>query len=85
MTVLERLFDVTLAFSHPVTIGSVAAIVVGLLTASILIRVLKRADKITPDTYQELLNRTRSWYVLAAALVIPILLGAAWVLSLIHI
>ena len=79
MTILERLFDATLAFSHPVTVGVVAAIVVGLLTASILISVLKRANKITPDTHQELLNRTRSWYVLAAALAIPILLGAAWV------
>lgn len=79
MTVSGRLFDATQAFRHPVTIGAVTAIVVGLLAASILLRVLNRTHKIAPATYQELLARTRSWYVLAAAMVVPILLGAAWV------
>ncbi len=79
MTVSERLFDATRAFDHPVTIGAIAAIAVGLLTASILVRALNRAHKITLDHYQELLARTRSWYILAAVMVVPILLGAAWV------
>lgn len=79
MTVRERLFDATQAFEHPVTIGAVTAIVVGLFTASILVRVLQRQGKIADETYRELLARTRSWYVLSAAMVVPILLGAAWV------
>ena len=79
MTVLERLFDTTKAFEHPVTIGTVAAIVLGLLTASFLVRGLKRTHRVNDETYNELLARTRSWYVLAAAMVVPILLGAAWV------
>ena len=51
----------------------------GLLSASILVRILRQRSKISEETYVELLTRTRSWYVLAAAMVVPILLGAAWV------
>jgi len=79
VTTLQRLFDPSQAFDHPVTIGAVTAIVLGLLSASLLLRILKRTQKIQEETYLELLARTRSWYVLAAAMVVPILLGAAWV------
>lgn len=75
MTVSERLFDATQAFGHPVTMAAVAAIVVGLLAASMLVRVLHRSHQITPDTYRELRARIRSWYVLAATMVVPILYG----------
>lgn len=79
MTNFERLLDARKAFDHPVTIGVVSAIVAGLLIASVLIRVLGKANKISDETYRELIARVRSWYVLAAAMVVPILLGAAWV------
>lgn len=79
MTVKERLFDATQAFSHPVTVGIVISIFIALVAASVLVRVLKNAGKIDQSTYRELLARTRSWYVLSAAIVVPILLGAAWV------
>lgn len=79
MTVNQRLFDATRAFDHPVTIGIVIAIAIGLITASVLVRILKHQKKISPDTYQELIARTRSWYFIALAMVLPILLGAAWV------
>ncbi|NOY30622.1 MAG: phosphatidate cytidylyltransferase [Planctomycetes bacterium] len=79
MTVAQRLFDATKAFEHPATLGVVVAIVLGLLTASILVRVLRHTKKISEQTYQEILARTRSWYVLVAAMIFPILLGAAWV------
>ena len=79
MTGWERLFDATDALAHPATRAIVAAVVLGLITASILVRVLKRAHKIDGETYEELVARTRSWYVLAAAMVLPILLGPAWV------
>lgn len=79
MTVSERLFDATQAFDHPVTTGIVVAIAIALASSSILLRGLRSAGKIAPETCKELLDRTRSWYYLAAAMIVPILLGAAWV------
>lgn len=79
MTTTERLFDAARAFDHSVTVGIVAAIAIGLILASVLVRILKSAGRISENTFQELLARTRSWYVLATAMVLPILLGAAWV------
>lgn len=78
MTTQQRLWDASLAFAHPATVGIVAAIMVGLVMASILVRVGRRVRWIDPALYAELLSRTRSWYVLSAAMVLPILLGAAW-------
>lgn len=75
----DRLFDATRAFDHPVTVGITIAIAAGLLVASVLIRFLKITGKVSPETYDELLARTRSWYVLAVVMIAPILLGAAWV------
>ena len=79
MTTSQRLFDATHAFDHPVTWGAVIAILAGLASASVLLQILHRRQTIGEETYRELLARTRSWYVLAAAMVVPILLGAAWV------
>ncbi|MCA9248266.1 MAG: phosphatidate cytidylyltransferase [Planctomycetales bacterium] len=79
MTSTERLFGAGRAFEHPVTIGAVVLVVLALITASILVRVLRGTERISPETYAELLARTRSWYVLSAAMIVPILLGAAWV------
>ncbi|MEM9643356.1 MAG: phosphatidate cytidylyltransferase [Planctomycetota bacterium] len=79
MTASERLFDATHAFDHPVTLGAIAMILLGLIVASSLTRVLGRAQMIPRETYLELLARTRSWCVLAAGMIFPILMGAAWV------
>jgi hypothetical protein len=79
VTVTERLFDARQAFEHPVSIVIVAVISAGLIIASVLIRYLKAKHKVNDATYRELLARTRSWYVLAGMMIIPILLGAAWV------
>jgi phosphatidate cytidylyltransferase len=79
MTTTERLFDPSQAFNHPITVGIVATIAIGLLAASILVRILHSTHRINATTYGELLARTRSWYVLSAAMILPILLGAAWV------
>ncbi|MEZ6061683.1 MAG: phosphatidate cytidylyltransferase [Planctomycetaceae bacterium] len=81
MTTRERLFDVTKAFDHPVTVGVCIAIVAGLLFASVMIRVLHHRRSVDETTFRELITRTRSWYVLATLLVVPILLGAAWVIG----
>jgi len=81
MTPWERMFDATLAFDHPVTRWSIAGIASALIFASLLIRAMKRTGRISDVTFSELLNRTRSWYVLAALLALPILLGPFWVCS----
>lgn len=75
----ERLLDATLAFDHPVTIGVTVAILAGLLLATALVGYLKAKEQISESTHRELRARTRSWYVLAAMMVVPILLGAVWV------
>lgn len=62
---------------HPVVIGVISAIVFGLLLASVLIRVLKHRNRIDDANFQELRLRVRSWYVLSAAMVVPIVLGSA--------
>ena len=79
MTTSQRLFDASRAFDHPVTVGVVVALLLGLTSASILIRVLHRRGTVSDSTFAELLARTRSWYVLAVAMVVPILLGPVWV------
>ncbi len=79
MTATQRLFDASQAFDHPVTVGIFATIAIGLMVASALLRGLQGTQRINEATYRELLARTRSWYVLSAAMVVPILLGAAWV------
>lgn len=79
MTANQRLFDASQAFDHPVTVGVVVTIATGLLAASLLVRGLKHSGRINDATYRELLDRTRSWYGLSIAMVLPILLGAAWV------
>jgi phosphatidate cytidylyltransferase len=79
MTTWQRLFDFTGAFSHPVTVCIVAIICVGLACSSAMIRVLRHKQAVTPETFRELLNRTRSWYVLSIAMVAPIMMGAFWV------
>ena len=70
---------------HPVVVGVISAIVLGLLLASVLVRVLKRSNKIDDSTFNELILRTRSWYFLSAAMVIPIILGstAVWLFFLV--
>ncbi len=79
MSTWQRLFDFSNAFAHPVTVAIVVTICSGLITASVTIRVLHQKQMVTPDTFRELLDRTRSWYVLSLAMVAPILLGAFWV------
>lgn len=77
MTTTDRLFDATLAFENPVTQWICVAMVAGLLTASALIRILRRTGKVDEAQSMELVARTRSWYFLVLFIVGPILLGAA--------
>lgn len=78
MTTIERLFDARHAFDHLVTIGIAIAVASVLVFASAALRLLGATGRLSEKTYAELRDRIRSWYVLSAAGVVPILLGAAW-------
>jgi phosphatidate cytidylyltransferase len=78
MTTMQRLFDATHAFDHPVTIVITIAVATVLVFASAALRLFATTGKLSDKTYTELRDRIRSWYVLSAAGVVPILLGAAW-------
>lgn len=78
MTTMQRLFDATHAFDHPVTIVITIAVATVLVFASAALRLFAATGKLSDKTYAELRDRIRSWYVLSAAGVVLILLGAAW-------
>lgn len=73
---LERLFHFTNAFNHPVTVG-ICLLVFGTLVLSFVI-IQRMKKRVSPEMYQELFLRWRSWCWLVPLLVIPVLLGAAW-------
>jgi phosphatidate cytidylyltransferase len=75
---MQRLFDATHAFDHPVTIAITIAVATVLIFASASLRLFAATGKLSDKTYAELRDRIRSWYVLSAAGIVPILLGAAW-------
>lgn len=84
MTTFERAFGASHAFDHPITIFLVGGIVVALLIGSVMIRLLNKQGKFEQETFIELKARIRSWYVIAALMVVPILLGSgfAWLFFL---
>lgn len=76
--VAERLWGYGHAFDHPVTVWLTAVVGGALALASLIILVLARAGRIGPALRRELWLRTGSWLILAPALWLPILTGAAW-------
>jgi phosphatidate cytidylyltransferase len=81
----DRLFNFRHAFDQPVTTGIVAGVTILLVVSFPLIALLSRAGKIGPELRTELILRVRSWAVLAPAVMVPILLGAAWTILAITI
>lgn len=73
-----RLFDFTQAFADDVTLGVTLALVAVLLLIPGLFLVLARTGKISDALRADLWRRYFSWLVLIPALLVPILLGAAW-------
>jgi phosphatidate cytidylyltransferase len=81
----RRLFDPSGAFDHPVTVGVVAAVAGILVLAAAVVFLLRRSGKIGDKLYRELVDRTRSWGVMAPLIVGPVLLGAAWVVAAVFV
>ena len=74
----RRLFDPRGAFDHPVTVGVVAGVVGILFLAAVVVLVLRRTGRIGDKLYRELVDRCRSWAIMAPLIIGPVLLGAAW-------
>jgi phosphatidate cytidylyltransferase len=72
---IGQLFDPARAFDDPVTRVTTATIAAAVVATPVLIRLLVRSGRIAGPLADELLVRARSWIVLAAAILLPILLG----------
>lgn len=76
----QRLFGMSDAFDHPVTVALVICVGVMLVLAPVMVQVLRSRGKLGDDDYAELKLRCRSWVLLSMLIIAPILLGAAWVI-----
>lgn len=78
---IERFFGYEHAFAHPLTRGVVIATVGSLLIAPLLFKIFRMTIGVSDDTYRELWARWRTWIWICMGLIIPILLGSAWVIA----
>jgi phosphatidate cytidylyltransferase len=76
----ERLFGFEHAFDHPVTLAVTIGLVLLLLVVPVLFVLLRRRGRIDDDLHRELRKRYYSWLVLVPLVLVPILLGAAWMI-----
>lgn len=79
----RRLFDASGAFDHRVTVWIVAGVAGLLVGAVLLILLLRLMRRVKPEMFRELMFRCATWAVLAALIVGPILLGAAWTIGMV--
>jgi phosphatidate cytidylyltransferase len=77
---MDRLWSLDRAFDAPFTLWAIVALVGVLMAAGAILWGLKLAGKLRPERFQELRSRYFSWHWLAAILLLPLLLGAAWVM-----
>lgn len=80
-TTRQRLFGWQHAFDDRATIWLVGGIASALLLASVTIRLLAIGGKLSEHTRLELKRRMLSWWILAPAIVVPVLLGAAYTIA----
>lgn len=81
MTAQQRLFGIAGAFEHPATRGFVAGIAAALVIAPLVVLAFSAAGRIDAQKRAKILTTWRSWLLLAPLLVLPVLLGAAWVIG----
>jgi len=75
-----RLFDATSAFDHPVVRGFAIALAIVLVITPVIFLVLAAAGKLQPNLKKDLWDRYWSWLIFIPMMVLPVLLGAAWVI-----
>ncbi len=77
----QRFYSPGDAFHDPLTFWAVGMIVAALALTGAGIFMLRRAGRIADQPYLEVMRRWRSWVVLAVILLLPIVLGSAWVMG----
>jgi phosphatidate cytidylyltransferase len=77
----QRLFGFSHAFEHPVVLWSAVAVAVVLLVWAGAIPLLARSGRIPREQIPDLWSRWRSWVWLTLLMLVPIQLGAAWVMA----
>ena len=80
-----RLFGVTHALDSSVVRIAVIAIIAIFVLTPVLILILRRAGKVPPKQYDELMKRYRSWLIIGPLMVVPVLLGAFWTIMAVGI
>ncbi|MEO0514721.1 MAG: phosphatidate cytidylyltransferase [Planctomycetota bacterium] len=73
-----RLFGMSDVFDSPITMWGTVTVAALLIVSPLLVLALSKAGKIDAAHRKELLLRCGSWAVIAPALLVPVLLGAAW-------
>jgi phosphatidate cytidylyltransferase len=76
-----KLLDFAHAFDHLVTIWVVALVVGILVVAPLIAWLLWRTGRLDAKLYAEVLLRWRSWLWLVLLMLVPVLLGAVWVVA----
>ncbi|MBN2685944.1 MAG: phosphatidate cytidylyltransferase [Pontiellaceae bacterium] len=76
----NRLFGIRTILDDAVSLWIVAALVAVLVASAVTIRLLAFQGKLRPETVKELSDRTRTWAFLIGVVLVPLILGAAWVI-----
>jgi phosphatidate cytidylyltransferase len=76
----DRMFGYQHAFDHPVTLWLTVGLAIALLVIGLLLIGLRRKGYVSAEIFAELRRRYLSWLILTPLLLVPILLGAAWVI-----
>jgi phosphatidate cytidylyltransferase len=79
--VRDHLFGFQHAFDHPVVIAAVVLILVAEVTSGGTIALLYHLGRIDRARFESVMARWRSWLWLSLLMLLPILLGAAWVMA----
>jgi phosphatidate cytidylyltransferase len=77
----ERLFGWWTAFDHPFVLAALLGLGLVLVLSGTAIQALRYAGRLNAELYQDLWRRWKSWLWLTLLMVVPILLGAAWVIA----
>ena len=76
----RRLYSLNEAFQEPVVLALVAVIVGLLALAPVAAILLRRSGRIAEPLYADVMLRWKSWLLIVALLLVPLLLGAAWMM-----
>jgi phosphatidate cytidylyltransferase len=77
----DRLWGYRHSFDNPITLWLILGVVAVLAAATLIIGALSIAGRLPPALRQELWQRTGSWAVIVALIIVPVLLGAAWTIA----